>query len=152
MFINKRKKIINSVFGELEYRNLMYHGETQITLWDKTFDIKVFPVTNSKSKEITPKQERAYEYFLKNTKDIQKKIEGFLKKICETQDTNLILTRYEPYELIFDLNGGFGLEIIDNVTDDEYDSDLVIIILPDLGIDTSDHYLSNAICDDYIGD
>lgn len=41
----------------------MYHGKTQITLWDKTFDIKVFPVTNSKSKEITPKQERAYEYF-----------------------------------------------------------------------------------------
>ena len=51
LFINKRKKIINSVFGELEYRNLMYHGKTQITLWDKTFDIKVFPVTNSKSKE-----------------------------------------------------------------------------------------------------
>ena len=36
MFINKRKKIINSVFGELKYRNLMYHGKTQITLWDKT--------------------------------------------------------------------------------------------------------------------
>lgn len=89
---------------------------------------------------------------MKNTKDIQKKIEEFLNKICETQDTNVILTKYEPYELIFDLNGGFGLEIIDNVTDDEYDSDLVIIILPDLGIDTSDHYLSNAICDDYIGD
>lgn len=34
----------------------MYHGETRITLWDKTFDIKVFPVTNSKSKEIMPKQ------------------------------------------------------------------------------------------------
>lgn len=61
----------------------MYHGKTQITLWDKTFDIKVFPVTNSKSKEITPKQERAYEYFLKNTKDIQKKIEGFLKKFVK---------------------------------------------------------------------
>ena len=56
MFNNKRNKIINSVFGELEYRNSMYHGETRITLWDKTFDIKVFPVTNSKSKEITPKQ------------------------------------------------------------------------------------------------
>lgn len=83
MFINKRKKIINSVFGELEYRNLMYHGKTQITLWDITFDIKVIAVTNSKSKEITPKQERAYEYFLKNTKDIQKKIEEFLKKFVK---------------------------------------------------------------------
>lgn len=152
MFKNKRKKIINSVFGEMEYRNSMYHGSTQITLWHRTFDIKVFPVTNSKSKEITQKQECAYEYFKKNTIDIQKKIEGFLEKICETKDTNVILTKYEPYELIFDLNGGFGLEIIDNITDDEFDSDIVIIILPDLEIDTSDHYLSNAICDDYIGD
>ena len=152
MFGNKRNRIVNSVFGEMEYRNSMYHGISQIKLWNKTFDIKVYPVTNSKSKEITPKQERAYEYFKKNIIDIQKKIEELLGKISETEDTNVLLSRYEPYELVFDLNGGCGLEIYDNVTDDEYDADFVIIILPDLGIDTSEHYLSNAICDDYISD
>ena len=50
MFGKKRQKninIVNPVFGELEYRNSMYHGTTQITLWHKRFDIKVFPVTNS---------------------------------------------------------------------------------------------------------
>ena len=132
MFGNKRNRIVNSVFGEMEYRNSMYHGTSQIKLWNKTFDIKVYPVTNSKSKEITPKQERAYEYFKKNIIDIQKKIEELLGKISETEDTNVL--------------------IYDNVTDDEYDADFVIIILPDLGIDTSEHYLSNAICDDYISD
>jgi len=155
MFGKKRQKninIVNPVFGELEYRNSMYHGTTQITLWHKRFDIKVFPVTNSKSTEITPKQERAYEYFKDNIHDIQKQIEKTIENDYKINDTDVLLKRLEPCELIFTLNGGVGLEIFDNDADDEYDADFVISIHPQIGIDTEDHYLSCAICDEYIDD
>ncbi len=162
MFGRKKKKkaakIINKAFGELEFKNSMFWcGAAQITLWDKTFDIRTFPVTNSRCTEITPKQERAYEYFKENSIDIQRKIEEFLENLGETKDTNVLLSRYEPIKLIFDLNGGFGLEIFDNDeednnTEDECDADFVVSILPQMGIDTYDHYSSCCICDVYTDD
>lgn len=155
MFGNKKKKntkIVNSVFGELEYKNSFWYGTTQITLWNHTFDIKVFPITNSKMESITPKQEIAYSYYKENIFEIQQQIEEFLQKSCKPEENNTLWERYEPSELVFDLNGGFGLEIYDNVTEDEYDADFVVVILPELKIDTTDHYMSNAICDVYVDD
>lgn len=148
----KNTKIINPVFGELEYENSYWYGTTQITLWNRTFDIKVFPVTNSKTTHVTPKQETAYRYYKENIVEIQQQIEKLLEKDADSEDPDSLLEQYEPNELIFDLNGGFGLEIYDMITDDEYDAEFVVTILPELGIDTSDHYVSCAVCDIYVED
>lgn len=81
---------------------------------EKTFDIDIFSVSNSTTAEITPKQEWAYKYFKENTTDIQKKIEEIIEDDCKTKDTNKLLSRFEPFQLFFNVNGGFALILFDS--------------------------------------
>lgn len=145
----KTRKIVNKSFGELEYSNGFWYGMAQITLWNKTFDIRIYPVTNTRWTEITPKQERAYEYFKANICDIQKKIEKIVEYECGTKGVNL--ERFEPYQMTFTLNGGFALQAFVADGEDDYD-DYDVIILPKLGIESEGQYLYDAIHEDYMDD
>lgn len=159
MFWKKRKneqgKVINEVFGEMEQGIAGWYVRTQITLWNKTFDIDLQAVQNTKTTKITPKQEYACKYFKENKVDIQKKIEKLIEGDCKTKDVNVLLSRFEPYNLMFNLNGGCALLLYDSYTDDEDEfshEDLAVTILPKFGLMSDVSYEEYAIIDEYVDD
>ncbi len=152
---NKRKNTINGIFGEMENRGVGWYGTTQIqiTLWNKIFDIELFAVSNSTADEITPKQERAYTYFMENIFDIQNKIETIIENGCKTKDTNVLLSRFEPFRLFFNVNGGFALLLYDaDDVEEGYHEDLAVSILPKLEIWSEEDYVCRGICEAYVDD
>lgn len=157
MFGKKRKskKIINEVFGEMEPKGSGCYGTApiQITLWNKTFDIDLRAVANSTSPEITPKQELAYRYFKENTVDIQNQIEKIIEDDCKTKDTKILLSRFEPFQLFFTVNGRFALLLFDTEDVEEgYHEDLAVGILPELKLCSEEDYVMHGICEEYIED
>ena len=148
----KNKKINNEIFGEMELKEAGCYGTApiQITLWNKAFYIDLRAVTNSASPEITTKQELAYKYFKENTVYIQKKIEEIIEDDCKTKDTNVLLSRFEPFQLFFTVNGRCALLLFDAKDIEEgYHEDLAVSIIPELKLWSEEDYVMHGICEEY---
>ena len=124
MFFRKPKKeenkpiendiINNAVFGELEYIDCAWEGESVSSLFgeEKTVDLYVY--ADEDEKNIEERQEKVYQNYLKNrteTEDAVRKVIFREFKLSEDFDLS---SRFRVSSIIVTCDGNCGISIVDN--------------------------------------
>ena len=156
----KKKSIINSTFGEIEYFSTNWRSISKIplSLFGESYLITVLAVAKSDKDVINQLQENAFKRFneiVVNRKcEIEEviirhfqtvdKIEDFTsrhKKQYNLDDTG---TRFIPTNIVFSKSGECGLYVEDDAEEygeyDDWDEGFVLSIIPEIKIHSKEQY------------
>lgn len=149
-----KKKVspyINEVFGEMGYVPAMWEAteKAKITLWNKSYDIRLCVIARDKNDCINTVQENAYKDYISTKQLRQKQVEELIKDYFGTNDEAVLSAKFLPERLIFGKNGEYGL-CGDNSDEDweEYHDvpfGLCVIFSPKLEITTEEDFLADVI-------
>ncbi len=140
----RKKVVLNEFFGEVVYWAVKWQSttKTQITLWNRTYDIDLCAVSESKKENINKNQEKAYKNFKETIIERQREIERTVEQYYNTQDKQVLISKFTPSELIISRSGECAL-LADNADDDDSHDPpmgLAITISPELNIYTQEDY------------
>ena len=127
--LTKMNKIVDSSFGEMEYR----HGWTKrqkIMFWGETREIKI-KATAYTGDDITQSQRDSYKHFAENITAITARslelVADYLKNNNEQSDYETVKNLIKPRSVLFKRDGSYGI-LCDYALDEEHG--LVICMSP----------------------
>lgn len=150
-FLKKKKDMPNRVFGNVRRFDGYWSTNLQaeVTLWERQYLLSCMIYANSEHTEITREQEDAYQYFVQNGKMICKAAENLLADYFGTVDATVVLSKFEPYQLMISPNGECAI-VAKNADDGNlHDAlpGLAVVIFPKLAVFTKEDYLEYALRD-----
>ncbi len=141
----KKKTIFNEVFGEIEYWDgWATTAKLEITLWDKTYDIRILAIADSTKDDINEEQEKTYKMFKEIIVERRSEIEEMIENHFGTRDKQAVSSRFIPTRLLFSRIGECALYAEDDEEEydvsDDYDEGFVLGIIPELKIYSKELY------------
>ena len=124
MFFRKPKKeenkpmdndiINNAVFGELEYIDCAWEGESVSSLFgeEKTIDLYVY--ADEDEKMIEESQEKVYQNYLRDRTEIEDAVRKVIFREFKLSEDFDLSSRFRASSIIVTCDGNCGISIVDN--------------------------------------
>ncbi|TMV47030.1 hypothetical protein FE783_24245 [Paenibacillus mesophilus] len=125
--------MINSVFGELVF-NVGWKAETEISLFNKNYNVIIKAAAYFEKDGITAEQEAAIVDFGDHKNERLKMVEKLLTDFSEGDASQ----QFVPVILLFKRNGNYALLIDDRKDEDE---GIAVCLQPEVKIVSQDEYL-----------
>jgi hypothetical protein len=123
----------NNAFGELIFKT-GFKTKTNITLFDKKFDIVVKAKAYYETDGITVEQETAYLDFKDNKAERLKTVDSLLNKFADGNAPN----RFVPRSLLFNRDGSYAILFDDKENEDD---GVAVTLAPKTEVVSQDEYL-----------
>ncbi len=117
--IEKKEKetLNNAVFGELEYIDCAWEGDSVSSLFGEEKTINLYVYADEDEKIIEESQEEVYQNYLNNRPEIEEAVRKvILKEFSLSEDFDLG-SRFKPSSIIVTCDGNCGISIVDNTYD-----------------------------------
>jgi hypothetical protein len=150
MFGKKKAKqkqkivLINSAFGELRYGwgSWKLCTKPKVELWDTTYEVNCYVVSETEEEGISEKQETAWKKFNHVVVEQKNQIEEMIVKHSGSYTEKKVRDRYIPRSTYFSKNGECVLFVEDTyedcVYDDDPDAGFAIFLVPKLMLYSSE--------------
>jgi hypothetical protein len=140
----KEKEVINEVFGKMLFflrTSWNSFKSCKINLWEKEYILNVKCVDKYKE-NINSDQEQAYIKFKENIEECQKRIEKIVALYYETEDKDILISKFTPSVLVFSRDGECILyaENADDIIEHDPLPGLAVNIFPKLEMYTGEEY------------
>ena len=121
MFFKKAKKekqenetINNAVFGELEYVDCAWEGDSVSSLFGEEKTIGLYVYADEDEKTIREHQEKVYQDYLKNRIEIEDAVRKVIFREFKLPYDFDLTSRFRVSSIIVTCDGNCGLAIVDN--------------------------------------
>lgn len=143
-FFKKNKPLINEVFGSLRFWTDTWTADHKIPLqlWGRSYELSLAVKDNPDIKGVSKLQENIYLRFTENIVENQHLIEQEVSRFFNTADTDSLVSKFIPYEIIITSRGECAV-IAENTEDDDMNDinpGLAVVIYPKCAIFAADEF------------
>ena len=121
MFFKKAKKekqenetINNAVFGELEYVDCAWEGDSVSSLFGEEKTINLYVYVDEDEKTIEEQQEKVYQNYLRNRIEIEDAVRKVIFREFKLPNDFDLSSRFRASSIIVTYDGNCGIPIVDN--------------------------------------
>jgi hypothetical protein len=134
----KKKPLMNEVFGELVYWGVQWVAKSKfpITLWNKTYHLRLCVVSGDEKAGVNSVQEEAYLQLKEQIATMQTAVEHAVSDYFDLQDAQTLTERFIPYDMEISTRGECAI-IAENAADDDMqdvEPGLAVVVYPKLAI------------------
>ena len=148
MFFKKTKKekeknetINNAVFGELEFIDCVWEGDSVSSLFGEEKKIDLYVYVDEEEKTIEENQEAVYQNYLRNRAEIEEAVRKVIYREFKLSEDFDLSSRFRPSSIIVTYDGNCGISIVDNTYDMGHNRfKFVIETEPDYEFTNSEEY------------
>ncbi|ADU22062.1 DUF6985 domain-containing protein [Ruminococcus albus] len=110
----ENEKITNSVFGDLEFIDCAWEGDSVSSLFgeEKTIDLYVY--ADEDEKIIEENQEKVYQNYIRNRTEIEEAVRKVIFKEFKLPEDFDLSSRFRESSIIVTCDGNCGIAIVDN--------------------------------------
>ena len=121
MFFRKEKKVkkenkimTNAVFGDLEFIDCAWEGDSVSSLFGEEKTINLYVYVDEDEKTIDEKQEKVYQNYLRNRIEIEDAVRKVIFREFKLPNDFDLSSRFRASSIIVTYDGNCGISIVDN--------------------------------------
>ena len=121
MFFRKEKKVkkenkimTNAVFGDLEFIDCAWEGDSVSSLFGEEKTINLYVYVDEDEKNIEEQQEKVYQNYLRNRIEIEDAVRKVIFREFKLPNDFDLSSRFRASSIIVTYDGNCGISIVDN--------------------------------------
>ncbi len=104
----------NAVFGDLEFIDCAWEGDSVSSLFGEEKTINLYVYVDEDEKSIEENQEKGYQNYLQNRQEIEEAVRKVIFKEFKLSEDFDLSSRFRASSIIVTCDGNCGIAIVDN--------------------------------------